>query len=456
MKRGASQPVTRRRLTGFAIGIMTLGYAGSANAAGFALQEYSVRDLGQANAGLAARADDASTIFSNPAGMTRLDGISVTAGASAVLGSARFQDAGSRDALGQPMQGGEGGEFLADAVVPNLYVAVPVSDRIRLGVGFSAPFGLETTYDEDWVGRYQAVRSKLTTIDINPAVAVRLTDWLSVGGGVSFQYVRVNLTNAIDFGAVCFGQIEPVSPGTCGPLGLAPQAADGMVDLKGNDWAVGWNAGALIELGPGTRIGLQYRSAVKHDIAGQADFTVPDAAAPIQPLLGGAFTDTDASARLKLPARASLSLYHEVTPAWALMADVSWTDWSSVQALTVDFANPAQPEQSEPLRYRDAWRISGGTQVRLSEAWTVRAGVAWDESPTNPDFRTPRIPDNDRIVAAVGLSYRVSDSLTLDAAYNHIFIEDSDIDRTGSGGDRLIGSNRGKAHILAVGATLGF
>lgn len=425
-------------------------------AAGFALQEYSVRDMGEANAGFAAVAADASTVYSNPAGLMLLGRPQVTAGATGIFGRAHFADAGSRDAAGQSLAGGDGGEFLRDAIVPNLYAATPLSDRVAIGIGVTAPFGLATRYDDGWVGRYQAIRSKLTTIDINPAVAVRVTDWLSVGVGGSAQYMHVGLSNAVDFGAVCLGRIEPVAPGTCGPLGLVPQGADGLVALSGHDWSFGFNAGIMVELGEGTRIGAQYRSRIKHHVTGMADFTVPDAALPILPVLGGAFTDTGASATVDLPARASLSVYHALSPSLAIMADVTWTEWSRLQALTVSFDNPAQPVQSEPLHYRDTWRAALGAEFRLNDVWTLRAGGAWDQTPSREGFRSPRIPDNNRIVAAIGVSAEVMPGMTLDLAYNHIFIKDSAIDRIGAGGDLLVGGNTGSADLVALGATLAF
>ncbi len=436
--------------------LFVLMSAVSAKAAGFAVQEYSVRDLGAANAGGAALAQDATTVFSNPAGMTRLDRVHINAGVHAILGKGRFTNQGSVDAIGQPLSGGTGGDFLSDALVPNFYAVIPLSDRLRFGVGVSAPYGLSTEYDDDWVGRYQGIKSSMKTIDINPSVAYRLTDFASIGVGMSIQYVDVDISNAIDFGAVCLGQVEPVAPGTCGALGVLPQAADGAIRLKGKDWSFGWNVGLLLQVSTNTRVGLHYRSEVNHKIDGHAVFTTPAALAPLMPSLGGAFLDSDGRAGLSLPQRASVSLYHDVSDRFSIMADVTWTGWSSFHDLHVEFANPAQPDLLEEQDYKDVWRVAGGASYKLSDSFTVRGGVAYDKSPTRDIHRSPRIPDNDRIVAAVGMSWEMMNGFTVDAAYNRLFIKDSSVDRIGSSGDRLIGENKGHANLVALGLNVAF
>lgn len=439
----------KRGLVFSGVSALAIAVAGPAMADGFKVQEYSVRDVGLANSGNAALASDASTVFSNPAGMTYLDGPQINTGIHAIIGRGEFEDAGSVDALGAPLTGGDGGDAFDDAFVPNFYAVMPLMDgRLWAGLGVSAPFGLTTAYDGEWQGRYQALDSELTVIDINPSIGFRVNDWLSVGAGVSAQYADVRLTNAIDFGAVCLSQVEPQAPGFCASNGILPQQADGRLNLEGDDWSYGFNLGAMIEPWQGGRIGLAYRSEVDHDIEGDAEFNLPPG---LSPLFDPAFQDTGASAPLDLPARASVSLRQQVNERLALTGDVTWTQWEDLEGLSVDFENPAQPGQTEVLNYGNTVRFSAGGEYTLNDQWMVRAGAAFDETPTEEAERSGRVPDADRIVLAGGLSWTPREDLTIDAGYQHLFFDDAPIDKVGSSGDRLVGEFDNAADIVSVG-----
>lgn len=438
------------RLTASAAALCAVMTAPPALAEGFKLAEYSVRDLGLANSGNAALASDATTIFSNPAGMTRLERAQINGGVHYILGRGEFIDSGSVDAFGNPLTGSNGGDVFQDTLVPNVYAAMPVMDgRLWLGLGVSAPFGLATDYEGGWQGRYQALESNLLTADINPSFAFQVNDWLSLGAGISAQYADVELTNAVDFGTVCATQVEPVTPpGTCASFGATPQNADGTVELEGNDWSWGWNAGALIDLTPATRIGVAYRSEVSHDIEGSADFSVP---MPLDSILDPAFNDTGASAPLDLPPTASVSLYYDWSARISFTANATWTGWEgNVDALAVSFENPTQPPTVEPLNYDDTMRFAVGSEYRGWPDLTLRAGLAFDESPADENFRSPRIPDSDRIVVAFGLSWSPEDNVVVDAGYQHLFFEDAPVDTTGNSGSRLIGEFDNAADIVGI------
>ena len=198
----------------------------SALGSGFAITEKSVKGLGNAFAGAAAVAEDASTIYFNPAGMTRLTGHQVQAAANIIIPSFKFDDSGSTTVLGMPLTGGDGGDAGEAAVVPNFFYAHSLSEDLKIGVGVVSPFGLATKYDSDWVGRYHAIKSEILTIDINPSIAYKIHRMLSIGGGLSFQYVDAELTNAIDYGT-----INAVS---MAGLPLLPQGADGKIKLEAN------------------------------------------------------------------------------------------------------------------------------------------------------------------------------------------------------------------------------
>ncbi len=170
--------------------------AGSAFAAGFALVEQSMSGLGNAYAGGAAGAEDASTIFYNPAGMTRLNGQQLIVGTHVVMPSVKFHNEGSTHVTGLPLSGGNGGDGGVTKPVPNLYYSRKVSDKFSVGMGINAPFGLATDYDKNWVGRYHAVESDVLTVNINPSIAYKITDNLSFGAGFNVQYMKAKLSNA--------------------------------------------------------------------------------------------------------------------------------------------------------------------------------------------------------------------------------------------------------------------
>lgn len=402
---------------GAAIGIGGAYLPGVAQGAGFALIEQSASGMGNAFAGGAAVAEDATTVFFNPAGMTRIEGRQAVLGLHWISPKADFTDTGSQAGDGSPLTGSgdDGGE---EAVVGNAYLVTDLDERWKFGLGLNAPFGLSTKYDADWVGRYHAIESELRTVNLNPSFAVRMSDALSLGFGVNAQYVDVKLTSAVDFGTL---------------IG-APQAADGQATIKGTNWAYGWNLGMLYNIDPQTRLGMAYRSRVRQKVDGTADFSYPNptvAGAAAAGLFGGAFVDTDASADVTLPASASVSLFHRYDDRLAVMGDLTWTGWGVFDELRVEYANPNQPDTVTTENWKDSWRLALGLDYTLDPRLTLRGGIAYDQSPIPDDqHRTPRIPGNGRRWLALGLGYRIGKTTALDLGYAHLFVSDTGIDNT--------------------------
>ena len=403
--------------------------AGSAFAAGFALVEQSMSGLGNAYAGGAAGAEDASTIFYNPAGMTRLNGQQLVVGSHVVMPSVKFHNEGSTHVTGLPLSGGNGGDGGVAKPVPNLYYSRRVTDKFSVGMGINAPFGLATDYDKNWVGRYHAVESDVLTVNINPSIAYKITDNLSFGAGFNIQYIKAKLSNAVDFGTIGYSLHVP---------GLLPQANDGFAELEGDSWGIGYNLGLLYEFSKNTRAGIAYRSRIEHTLDGDVDFSkVP---APLR----GTFKDGGIEADLTTPDNLSISLYHQINPQWAVMADVTWTNWSLFKKLDVEFDNPAMKDSVTTEKWQDSFRYSLGASYMPTNAWTFRAGTAYDNSAVeSKKYRTPRIPDGDRIWAAVGAGYKLSDMVSFDIGYAHLFINDPEINKTATGEDQLKGSLKG-------------
>ncbi len=435
--------------------------AGLASASGFALIEQSVSGLGNAYAGGAAIAEDASTVFFNPAGMTRLPGTQCIAGANLIAPSARFRNEGSTHVLqqvtGAPLAGNNGGDGGETAVTPNLYLTRRINDRLTLGLGISAPFGLATDYNDTWVGRYYALRSELKTVNLNPSIAYRLNEHLSIGAGLSAEYIKAKLSNAIDFGTLdAVGFFAPLGL-TRGQLRLVPQMADGFASMEGDDWSAGFNLGLLYEKDKDTRVGVSYRSRIKHTLTGTVDFSNVPAGLAATPL----FKNGGISADITLPDVLSVSMAHRITPAWTVMGDVTWTHWSLFNELRVRFDNPYQPDSVTTTDWRDSFRYSAGVAYAPGNNWTWRLGIAYDQTPVrNAQTRTPRIPDGDRIWTALGLGYKASDRVSFDAGYAHLFVNDPAIAKTPTGEDAsrggLTGSYSAHVNIVSAQATIRF
>ena len=380
--------------------------------------------MGTAYAGGAAEASDATTVYFNPAGLTELDGTEGIVGVHVVIPQAKFTNKGSTFGLtGTPLTGGNGGDGGETKAVPHLYFSHRYSDNLVLGLGINAPFGLATEYDKDWVGRYHAIRSEVKTVNVNPAIGYKINDRISVGAGIDYQYIDAELTNAIDFGTIA-SVPAPFGPG----LGLPPGSQDGYASVSGDDWSWGYNLGLLVKADEATRIGVHYRSQVKHSLTGDADFTVPAAVAALA--TGAHLVDTGVRADVTLPSSVSLSVVHQIDDQWTVMADITKTNWSSLQELRFKFDSGAN-DGVTTLAWEDSMRMSVGSSYRPAGShWIFRGGVAYDQTPIpDPAHRTPRIPGEDRIWLALGAGFRLSDAFTFDIGYAHLFIRDPAIEK---------------------------
>lgn len=404
--RAASRPSTFFRLAGRSILAAPLLLAGApALAGGFYLQEQSPMGVGRAFAGEAAAADSAATIYFNPAGMTELEGTQVGAGVQLLNINARQTDLGSKRTgpgpLSVPTGGSDGGNPFAKVVpVPVGYISHQVNDRLWVGLGFNAPFGLVVDYDDDFFGRYDSLRSELRTYNVQPTLAYKLDEHFSIGGGVDIQYVKAELTSALPQ--------------------LDPRLADGRVSLKGDDVSIGWNAGMAYENG-GTRLGIHYRSGMNHKLDG--DFTVSGLLGPI----AAGNRSVDAKARLRLPDVWSFGLRQNIGDNARLLAGASWYNWSVFQKIEAVGATGVLLSSEQD--YRDTFDVSVGGEYDVSKKLTLRAGTKWDKTPTIDAERTTRVPDGNRTWATVGATWHTG-NLDLSASYAHVFVKGATVDRT--------------------------
>jgi len=421
------------------VGLMIL--AGGAQAAGFALVEQNASGLGNAYAGQAAAATDASTIFYNPAGMALLDGRQLTVSASAIRPSIKFSDAASVAAPLQFGPSGDGGDAGGWGLAPTLYYAMGLKPGVKFGLGINAPFGLKTEYDANWAGRYFAVKSDLKSVNINPTLSFKVNDRLALGVGLDAQWVSAELSNMVDDSAIFYRATSGVM--------VAPNVQS-LATVKGDDWAWGYNFGLMFSPDTATRVGLNYRSRLDFKLNGDVHFNHPAGLNTTQAaILAAATPDGAVTAAVTLPDSASLSLFRQIDPKWDLLADISWTNWSLFRALTVVRGN-GSVLGTTPENWRDNWRYSLSLNYHQDARMTWRFGVAYDQTPVEDAFRTPRIPDGSRTWLALGGQYRVSPQSTADFGYAHLFVQSTGIQQASAATGALAGNYRNAVDIVSV------
>ncbi|WP_412852015.1 OmpP1/FadL family transporter [Ectothiorhodospira shaposhnikovii] len=408
---------TRRRAWQAALpgALLMSALSGGAQGAAFALKEQSAAALGNAFAGATAGAEDISYSFFNPAALAYGTGTEISLVGSLIL--PQFEYASDNPTAGLPYPGAHHSKSDQGAFVPAAFVARDLGEGLRLGLSVTVPYGLETDYVRRWVGRYDAINTDLLTVDINPALAWRVSPRLALGIGLSAQYADASLSSAV--------------PGA----GITPDT-DGKIQVEGDDWTYGFNLGLLYEPVAGTRLGLAYRSRISHELSGHARYT-PAGLGPVTAdpqKVGG-------TAKLELPETVGLGLHQDIGPRWSVMADATWTRWSRFDELRIRFADDialatdpvtglpisAISESVDEYSWQDTWFLAVGASYRVNERWTLRGGLAHDESPVSTCCRTPRIPDDDRTWVTVGATFQPSDRTRLDLGYAYIRLKDADI-----------------------------
>jgi long-chain fatty acid transport protein len=385
-----------------AAGTLAVGAAGPAAAAGFYVQEQSVRAVGRAFSGEAADTGVAS-LWWNPAAIAGVPGRGeLYFGAHAVKVQADVDNRGST--IRRPGQAtapisGAPTQFnpVDFGVVPNLAGAWRLNDQWVVGLAVNAPFNFTSRYDTISFVRYQALKSSLLNLDVQPTVAWRPTSWLDLGVGFDAQYTRATLTSALP--------------------NLSPLLPDASSSLKGDGWDYGWNAGLQAHQGPVT-VGVSYRSQIKHHLDGRvvvAGLLGPAAAAN---------ADADGSATITTPWMLTVGGRYKATDKLTLNAQVQRIGWSQFDAIRVAYAGRFQVT---PQNYRNTTTIAGGVDYDVTPSWTLRAGVQRDPTPTIDSERSARVPDSKRWIYAVGTSVRPKPNLSLDVSFAYIDFADGQL-----------------------------
>jgi long-chain fatty acid transport protein len=376
-------------------------------------------------------------MFFNPAGLALLGKPEVTVAAHAIDLETKFHDTGSRlplaglGALPTGSTHDDAGDVIA---LGNAYLAWPLKDSVAFGLAVNTPFGLKTEYDDPWIGRFQGIKSELTTINVNPAIAVKLSDRVSLGFGANYQHAHAELTNAVMLGPATEGRAR--------------------LDVDDDTW--GWNWGGIFTLPSTTRIGVSYRSQMTFSLTGDTKVStltgLPIAAASGPTKVGITFPDS-----------ANLSVVQPLNEAFELRADASWMNWSKVGTVYATNTTTGAPRDVLHFGFKDTARIALGVDYKRSEQWSFRAGTAWDQSPVTDEVRTVRLPDNDRWWLSVGTRWHPTPNLMLDAAYAHLFISNTDIaltrEQTGapaSFASTVVGGYDNSVNIVSLQATWAF
>lgn len=404
------------QMTALALGIAGALAVGQAQASGFQLKENSVKAMGRAFAGSGVATGDASVVVNNPATMTSFEGTTIQSDITVVDLNASFDGggfAGTGTPLARPLTGGDGGNAGKPTPIPAMSIIHKFDNGLAVGAMVSAPFGLKTEWDRGWVGRYQALTSDLKTVDLTLSAAYEIVpDRFSVGAGLVYERAEAELSKAVDFGSLLAFNSVP---------GFAPQSADGEAVITGDDTGIGYIVGMNFRPTDKLAIGVSHRSEIDHELSGKADWTVPGNARTVFNGIGRSalFNDGKALAKLTTPSVTSVSLAYQFNDQLTFMGDFAQTDWHSLKEIRIEFANP-DPDSVEDFSWDDTRFWSVGAEYKLSEAFTLRAGYAYDETPTTFATRTPRLPDEDRRWYSFGLTWNMSEQIEINAAYTRI------------------------------------
>lgn len=387
-------------------------------AAGFAITAQGAAGMSRSSA-FTAQADDPSAVYYNPAGLSQLSWPTVLLGTSILRPHTGYEPAST----GLPAE-----ERERYYVLPHFYVTSPLGDRVTAGLGLFAPFGLSTKWPADWDGRFQVIDATIRTATVNPVLAWRPTEWLTIAGGVHYSEVKLSQRRAVNL----------------------PGASDGMVSLEGDTTAVGYNGALLVTPSHRWQFGASYRSRTNAEIGeGHADFTVPA-------LFAGAFTDGPIRTEVTLPPSLRTGLLFRVSQDWNVEVDATWTGWSTIDQFEVQFANGLDSEVTT-FGWHDAMTYSVGIEHQWSPGVHLRGGYLYDFTPIPDDKANPLIPDADRQGVSVGVGLGGT-RWVLDMGYQYVFFNRDKENDFGARYSSVLppvdaranGTYRSNAHVFGV------
>lgn len=395
----------------------------NAHSAGIWLNENGTAAMGIATAGRFALANDASTAFNNPAGMTRLDRSQLQIGLVGLDIHSKF-DGQTTFSVASVDTAGNGNNIGSFTPVANTSYVHVVSPDLRLGVTVGSYFGLALDYGDSWQGRYYVQKAELLTMGLTPAIGYKVNDWLSVGGGATLLYGKLKQDMAVN--------TNPPGPRS---------APDGTLKIDSDDVGYGYNLGVLLQPGKSTRVGVTYISQVKlkfDDVATVKN--VPDSSF-IWPAIAERINNSKIDMEWTIPQAANASIYQQLTNKLAVMANVGWQDWSEFGKIGVDLSTAdASGGKTVDAGFKDTWHGAVGLHYRINEPWLWQVGFAYDSSPIDKDHRSVLMPLDRQYRYATGVEYTYDKDITL--GFDYTFID---------GGKSEIDQNRGQLAGNIVG-----
>ncbi|MFT6259132.1 MAG: long-chain fatty acid transport protein [Rickettsiales bacterium] len=359
-------------------------------AAAFAVHSHSASSLANSHAGSVTGSHDISDSFFNPATLSKPNSAQMILSASYLDVNIDDDNASAKYDVGGSVSGSRNDNAGVDVLIPAFYFSAPISSKTTLGISATVPFGLATNYDENWVGRYHAISSKIESLNINPMISHKmLDDKLSIGAGVQAQYIKTSLTKMVD---------------------LAPfvsSGGDAIGKSKGDDWGYGFNLGATFELNDQIELGIGYRSKIDHKLEGKA-----------QVRTSGFSSNLNSS--FSTPEVLTFGASYKVNDKIDLLYDSAWTRWSRIKSIDILAVDNSLLDDSLQANWKDSWRHSIGANYQANNKLQLKTGFAYEEGAVDKD-REPRIPSGDRIWVSAGFGYQINDNTKIDLTYLHQF-----------------------------------
>ena len=400
--------------------------ASPAQAGGIQLWEIGTPDVGLAAAGWAARAQDASTLFKNPAGMNHLDVPQLQIGAQFAYGQFGFTPED-----GTTVPGNGGGNPVGFIPGGSLFWAQRVSDVMAVGIGAFSYFGSSLDFDQDFVGRYDVEKSLILGFSLMPAVSFQITDWFALGAGFNI------MLGFFDY------QVALNNP--------SPMVPDGQLSVDDRDVGFGANIGALFSVRDRTRIGLTYLSPVK------LEFNLPTNFSGLGPLLTAALTRTGLlgstiNADIIVPQSLVVSVYHDINQKWAMMGNVGWQDWSRFGLIGIYLEAEDSSSLTFDRQYMDTAHVAVGTRYRPVEPWILSLGFAYDSSAVTDANRTIDAPMGQAFRFGVGAEWVIVPAMVLGLAYELAWFGDMPVNQPGGllNGDVVGSYEKTGIHFVAL------
>jgi long-chain fatty acid transport protein len=384
--------------------------AGPVAAGGLYVYEFGTAEVGLASAGYGARAQDASTAFTNPAGMTRLAGTQLLASGQLAYGRTDFGIGfGTSPALGADSGGnafGSNGWFPGGGA----FLSYSVSPELKLGFAMTGNFGGVVEYDDGWVGRYYVQQTKLVGLSFAPSVAYKVNDKLSLGASVIAMYgyyenqVAINVPDAL-------------RPGVVVPIQRA--TGDAQLKLQDNTWGWGGSLGLLYEFDSRTRVGLTWNSQINLDFSSAPDWS--NLGALGTNLQAAGLLSSTVNIGIKVPQQVMGSIFAQVNDRWALLGSIGWQQWSKFGEVQLGIDNPNNPTSlTKSIPFKDTWHVAAGAQYRLSDPWTLSFGIAYD-SGFQGGTVSPLLPTNAAWRFGVGAEHQLSKTAKWGVAADYLY-----------------------------------